>query len=59
MLEFGHEHPIFTVKGHGKEVLGGVLARIEQLLADVVQIGDEVRNSRFGCHGSVLEGNAV
>ena len=59
MLEFRHEHPVFPVKGHRQQVLGRVLARIEKLLADIIDVGDEIRNRRFWRHGSVLEGNAV
>ena len=59
MLELGHEHPIFTVKRNGEQMFGGVLARIEQLLANVVEVGDEIRNGRLRCHRSVLEGDAV
>ena len=59
MLEFGHEHPILTVKCNGEQMFGGVFARIEQLLANVVEIGDEIRNGRLRRHRSVLESDAV
>ena len=59
MLELGHEHPIFTVKRNGEQMFGRVFARIEQLLANVVEIGDEIRNGRLWCHRPVLESDAV
>ena len=59
MLEFRHEHPVFTVKRHRKQMLRGVLTGIEELLANVVDVGDEVGDRSLRCHGSVLEGNPV
>ena len=42
VLEVGHEHPVLTVERHREQVFARVLSLVEQLLADVVHIGDEV-----------------
>ena len=59
MLEFGHEHPVFTIQGYGEKVLRGIFSCIEELLTNVIEISDEIGNSCFWCHRSILECNSV
>ena len=59
MLEFRHEHPIFTVHGHRQQMFGRVFARFEQFCTDAVEVGQEIRDRRLGRHGAVLEGDAI
>ena len=59
MLEFGHEHPVFTIQGDGEKMLRGILSRIEELLTDVIEVSNEIGNSCFWRHRSILERNSV
>ena len=59
MLELRHEHPVLSVKGHRQQVVRRVFTGVKELLTNVVKVGDEVGNGRFGRHRSVLECNAV
>ena len=40
-------------------MVGWIFAGVQKLLANVVEVGDEVGDRRLGRHGSVLEGNSV
>ena len=42
VLEFRHEHPVFTVEGDGEQVLAGIFALIQQLLTNIVAICEEI-----------------
>ena len=59
VLELGHEHPVLPVQRYGQEVFRGVFAGIEELLSNVIEVGDEVRNGGLRRHRAVLEGDAV
>ena len=59
VLELGHEHPIFTIQSHREEVFRWIFTRIEQLLADVVQVSNEVGDGSLGRHRPVLERDSI
>ena len=59
VLELGHEHPVLPVQRHGQEVFRRVFACIEELLSNVIEVGDEVRHGGLRRHGAVLKGDAV